>query len=229
MELYIDHLVIITGPTSSGKSTLIRSVASGKLDEDTRKIFPNDINSWPMVPAMKHITDKYVRKMNATPDNPLHGMVLHYDFLRPFKKILNGYQDDNIDFLINNSNRVTVYIIKPDPEALLSQLTRGELDGKTMKRKPAGMTLRKWLTRLFSIIPESTRKSLKKLVFFNRKSSVTDFNQLLYFKYQEQGWVDGWYEKFDAYLSDKAASGKQVVRHYVKPSARNSHSWKVIS
>ncbi len=228
MELYIDHLVIITGPTSSGKSTLIKSLAAGKLDDDTRRIFPEDISSWPSVPAMKYITSEYAKKMNATRENPLPGMVLHYDFLRPFKKILNGYHEDNIDFMINRSNRITVYIIKPEPEVLLSQLTRGELGGKKLDRQPAGVTIRKLITQMFSKIPQNIRKSVKKILLFNRKSSITDFNKLLYFKYQEQGWVDGWYEKFNAYLNEKASSGKQVDRHFVKPSASNDHSWKVI-
>jgi len=229
MELHIDHLVIITGPTSSGKSTLIKSVASGKLDADIGSIFPGEISNLPSVPAMKYITKEYLESLNVTPGKPIPGMVLHYDFLRPYKKMLKSYHEDNIDYLINRANRVTVYILKPDPEALLAQLTRGELNGKELESEPAGMQLRKKLTRSFNMIPIGFRKVLKRLIFFNRKSSVTNFNKLLYFKYQDPEWVEQWYGYFNTYLEEKAKDGKQVDRHYIKPAQGSTPTWKVIS
>jgi hypothetical protein len=183
---------------------------------------------------MKYITREYLESLNAIPGKPLPGMVLHYDFLRPYKKMLKGYHEDNIDFLISRADRVTVCILKPDPEVLLSQLTRGELNGRELEREPAGMQLRKTLTRTFNRIPIGLRKAIKRLVFLNRKSSVTDFNKLLYFKYQDPEWIAQWYDRFQAYLDEKASAGKPVDRHFVKPAAKGSQTkgsqtWEVIA
>ena len=153
---------------------------------------------------------------------------MHYDFMRPFKKILKGYQQDNIDQLINCAGKVTVFIIRPDKEVLLNQLKKGELDDGDVTAGQKHLQMRRMVTRLFHKIPEGPRNKLKKMLFPSKKVSVTDFNKLLFFKYQEDGWVDGWYDKFEAYLKSKGTSGKSISVSYVKPSGDSRRKWILI-
>lgn len=227
-DLYIDHLIIVTGPTSSGKTTLLRAIHSGELDEETKRLLPEDAGQWPNVPSMNTFTRDYIEKLGSSRDNPLKGMVMHYDFMRPFKKILKGYEQDNIDQIINCAGKVTVFIIKPEKEVLLRQLKKGELAGNSVKTGQIDLQMRSFLTRLFHKIPERPRNRLKKLLFSSSKRSVTDFNKILYYKYQEDGWVDGWYRKFETYLESKGATGKSISVNYIKPSAESKQKWVLI-
>lgn len=227
-ELYIDHLIIVTGPTSSGKSTLLRTIQSGELNEEIKSLLPEDVGNWPNVPSMNTFTPGYIEKLGSSKDNPLKGMVMHYDFIRPFKKILKGYEQDNIDQIINRASSVTVFIIKPDKEVLLKQLKKGELEGGSVETAQKDLLIRRFVTRLFHKIPEGVRKKIKKLLFSSRKGSVTDFNKILFYKYQEDGWVDEWYLKFETYLESKNATGKPIDIKYVKPSGESKQKWVLL-
>ncbi len=227
-ELYIDHLIIVTGPTSSGKTTLLKAIHAREVDQETGKLLPDGVHEWPNVPSMNTFTREFVEKLNTRKDKPLKGMVMHYDFMRPFKKILKGYELDNIDQIINCANRVTVLIIKPEREVLLKQLKQGELEGGEVNDDARSLQMRSYVTRLFHKIPAGPRNMLKKLLFPSGRGSVTDFNKILYFKYQEEGWVEGWYRKFENYLANKGAIGKPIDVIYVKPSGDSKQKWTLI-
>lgn len=222
-NVHVDHLLVVTGPTSSGKSTLLDLIESGKIEGEIHSVLPENVTGW-----KQFCHREYDGILDATAENPMKGLILHYDFMRPFKKFLKGYEEDVISTLIDRAGKVTVLIIRPDAEVLLEQLKKGELDGNAMETPPADLGLRRLFTRTFHLIPPGIRNTIKKNLFPNRKIAVTDFNKVLYFKYQEQGWVDNWYRKFDLFLDGKAKAGSDINRHFVQAARDNRKVWKVL-
>ena len=222
-NVHVEHLLVVTGPTSSGKSTLLALIENGSVEGDILSVLPENVFGW-----KQFCHREYDGTLASTKDNPLKGLILHYDFMRPFKKFLKGYEDDVISTLIDRASKVTILIIKTDAGVLLEQLKKGELDGKALETAPANQALRKLFTRTLHIMPSGIRSSIKKKLFPNRKMAVTDFNKVLYFKYQEQGWVDDWYHKFDRFLDDKVLAGADISRHFVQAARDKRKEWKVL-
>ncbi len=222
-DLHIDHLVVVTGPTSSGKSTLQELIAADTINGEMRSLLPKNISGW-----FQLCHRDYDGSLVSSMDKPVKGIVLHYDMMRPFKKFLPGYEEDVITTLIERANKVTVLIIKPEMDVLLDQLKRSELGGNGLKKKPGGLGLRTAMTRAVQFIPPGLRKLIKKKLSPDKKLTVTDFNEVLFFKYQEEGWLDEWFRKLDLYLKEKADAGYIIDHHYVRSSPDDMTQWEVL-
>jgi len=67
-----EHIVVVAGPTGSGKSTLIDELAAGRLAEFERRMGIERLAEWPrMAPA------RALARIGQEPRN----FILHYDFL----------------------------------------------------------------------------------------------------------------------------------------------------
>lgn len=108
----IDHLTVIAGPTSSGKSTLYRQLDSVR---DELGLPPRDST---------YITASAAREL---PAGRHEHVVLHYDLLRPFHGRLHSYERDIATDLISAAARVTFVTIVADPERLCKQLADSEI------------------------------------------------------------------------------------------------------
>jgi 2-polyprenyl-3-methyl-5-hydroxy-6-metoxy-1,4-benzoquinol methylase len=105
----IRHLLVIAGPTSSGKSTLLdrlRSDPSLRSDMglgDTNWTIPTD-NQEPL------------------PTGPIDGLVLHYDLLRPYNRSTKTYcRDPRCDFF-EVADKITVLTLMSPREVLRRRL-----------------------------------------------------------------------------------------------------------
>jgi hypothetical protein len=115
----IDHLTVIAGPTSSGKSTLYQHLDTMRVElglplRDSAYITASDARE---LPAGRH-----------------EHVVLHYDLLRPFDSRMHSYERDIATDLISVAARVTFITIVADPQRLREQLVNSELTGQS---KPA--------------------------------------------------------------------------------------------
>jgi len=214
----IGHLVIITGPTSSGKSTLLATMKEGKLNEELTSLLPDNIASWEEYPCSEF-------DGSVDLEESKEGMVLHYDFMRPFKKLLDNYEVDLASKLMDLAENVTVVVIKPESDVLLKQLQQSEFKGEKVKTGRSGLYLRSLLTKALRVIPSSVRQYLKNQLIPGKKTSITDFNKILYYKYQESGWLESWYGKFEDFLARKKGHGTSVRVFFVKPDKYNKNNW----
>lgn len=114
----IGHLVIVAGPTSSGKSTLASQIAS---DPAFRRQFGMGPEEWPVVQASK------VSELAAVRHDRL---ILHYDFMRPALSGIRAYNRDPVLHLSSVAERVTIITIATPRERLKAQLRSGEIDAK---------------------------------------------------------------------------------------------------
>lgn len=220
-KVSIAHLVIVTGPTSSGKSTLLASIRAGELDEELKARLPAEASLWEEYQCKEY--DGSVKLGESK-----EGLLLHYDFMRPYKKFHHGYEEDLASKLMDLAERVTVFVIKPEREKLIQQLRRGELMGEKIESGRKSLYLRSALTRALHVIPAPVRLFVKNVMIPGRRRSITDFNKILYFKYQETGWLEAWYDKFHGFLKCKKDAGINIHVHYIRPDNQKRNSWVVL-
>jgi 2-polyprenyl-3-methyl-5-hydroxy-6-metoxy-1,4-benzoquinol methylase len=175
----IGTLVVVSGPTSSGKSTFLKKLREGQLPAPVAAQLPAT-GSWPMVGASQLLRGMAEDKP-ALPPEDLAGVVLHYDFLRPYASGIQDFRRDQALDLISCAENIIVVVLKPSRERLLRQLTDSELSGK--KASPR-FTL--------GIRPEKQKKRHKELFRL----------------YGKDGWLAEWYERWENFVR---ASGARVI------------------
>ncbi len=126
----IGHILVVTGPTSSGKSTFqARFLADGNF----RKRFVADEGEWEPVVG-RHRPD--------LPGGRLERVILHYDMLRPLRGSLKTYERDTLLDLMRVAERVTVVTIAADRARLVRQIEESELKGPKWRWARYHMKLR---------------------------------------------------------------------------------------
>lgn len=127
----IGHLVVVAGPTSSGKSTLC-----AKLREDAslRQQFGMNSGKWDLVGSSK------VAKMLPGRRDQL---ILHYDFLRPSRTGMHSFDRDPSLDLLKVAEKVTILTVATPRLQLAEQLRKGEIERKGRKPRERDFDLLK--------------------------------------------------------------------------------------
>ncbi len=112
----ISHLVVVTGPTSSGKSTLVSKLAS---DAALRKRLGLPETDWHAV----HGHDIEL------PRGKVGGVIVHYDLLRPYRRSIRTFARDPRCDLIKVADEVTFITLMPPAGVLQARLAKNELSG----------------------------------------------------------------------------------------------------
>jgi hypothetical protein len=117
----IDHLVVVIGPTSAGKSTLL-----GRLETDAKmhSEFGLEGDSWLFV----H------RDTNDLPRGCLKGVVLHYDLLRPHLRSIRTFDRNPWCDFLRTAEQITIITLMSPGDVLRARLVKGELDHGRYKK-----------------------------------------------------------------------------------------------
>jgi len=113
----IRHLVIVAGPTSAGKSTLIEAMARGRAPELAASLGIKNLEGW-------RIADADAISQIAEPD--LEGLILSYDFLLPYVRGTRSYDGDQVFHLLETGREVSFVTLWTPPERLARQLSGDE-------------------------------------------------------------------------------------------------------
>lgn len=190
----IGTLVIVSGPTSSGKSTFLKRIAEGRLPAELAAELPASSRSWPMTGAARLLHSQHGPNPSLPPHD-LEGAVLHYDFLRPFSTGCQEFPRDQALDLIACADKVVVVVLKPGMERLSRQLHDNEI-----AVKPSSGLLSR-LARKAGLKRKSRHRALAAL-------------------YAQPGWVDGWYARWEAFIR-RAAPDARILevgeQHYATP------------
>ncbi|HGY89838.1 MAG TPA: methyltransferase domain-containing protein [Planctomycetes bacterium] len=125
----IDHLLVVSGPTSAGKKTLMRRLRQNELPELAEKIGVPDGSAWGEPKNASRIFE---------PDTPhRERMLLHHDFLRPYLRSTVTHQRDEANDLFECARRVTFVTVWTPAERLRKQITQAEIEkARAAGKKP---------------------------------------------------------------------------------------------
>jgi hypothetical protein len=119
----IKRLVIVNGPTASGKKTCCRKLVANELPGVAARVGIDDGADW----------GPYVHANRLwKPSEPVRDkMILHYDFLRPYLRSAKTNDRDEAMDVLQAAQHVTFLTIWTPPERLRKQILEGEIQPKT--------------------------------------------------------------------------------------------------
>jgi len=119
----IDHLLVVGGPTSSGKKTIMARFMSNQMPELAKALGTPDATVWGERLNANHL--------DKPDDQPVRSHVmLHYDIMRPFMRSTRVYERDEAMDLLSCAKRITFLTVATPSERLFKQITAAEIDKK---------------------------------------------------------------------------------------------------
>lgn len=112
MQCRVEHLVIVAGPTASGKSTLIREIHERQFPEIGRCLGAKDLHEWPWI---------HTASIAKLTEPALKNLILHYDLLSSGEKVLR------LSDLLEGTRKVSFVTLWTSPARLEHQLIAGKL------------------------------------------------------------------------------------------------------
>ncbi len=154
----IDHLVVIAGPTASGKSTLIEKLRS---DPALRQKFSMQDALWPVCNAGSM----------QLPPGRVESAIFHFDLLRPFGRSLRTIDRDISIELMKTADRVNIFTLIASPETMRQRLLK-EMSEKGKNRRHRNIYdsyrspgfVEQWYEQWFHVCDELTPRPEQKLV-----------------------------------------------------------------
>jgi hypothetical protein len=153
MECRIDHLVVVAGPTASGKSTLISELCKKRFPEIENRLGIENLAEWPRVSAIS--IDQLI-------EPALEGLILHYDFL---------YDGDEALGLLDGVHQVSFITLWTPPERLRSQLITGKL-----RRRGTGNLFELVKSNVFQLLPLTLILRMSKIPLWLLPRSLLRFH-----------------------------------------------------
>ncbi len=225
---HIENLLIVSGPTASGKSTFLDHLRTQTLPGHIVSLLDKDAHTWPQTSG-KIVVRETLTTINGEiiPLDKINGLALHYDILRPLStRTVDYYRDPTLDVL-KCARNITVIILRNDTADLINQLIAGELKEVSVTNHAILLNLKKSVKILSRIIPGGVKRTVRGMPSMeNRLSELnkvprkkdTGYHQRLLKKYKVPGWLDSWYERWESYL---VKNYKNVSIHTVRwPSKR---------
>ena len=116
------HIVVVTGPTSAGKSTTCARLKRNEIPELAARLEMGDGSRWTFVGA---------KGLGTLKEPVVENLLFHYDFLHTYMRNAQVPARDVLLDVLDTAERVTFLTIWTPPEVLLAQLRRGELERHT--------------------------------------------------------------------------------------------------
>ncbi len=123
----IGHLLVVGGPTSAGKKTLMRKLTANQLPELAGRLGTPDASVWGTPLNANHLDE---------PSEPVRShAILHYDIMRPFFRSTRVYARDEAMDLLSCADKVTFVTVLTPSSVLSKQIEVAELSRKKDSRK----------------------------------------------------------------------------------------------
>jgi hypothetical protein len=111
------RIILVAGPSGSGKSAFIQQLQSAALPITLQSRFPLQIGSWAVVEA----NDVLKRGSGGLPKQGPRELILHYDTALMRRFGLRCYDEDPIFALLPREVALIVVSLAPDPTRLAEQ------------------------------------------------------------------------------------------------------------
>ncbi|MBN2406647.1 MAG: methyltransferase domain-containing protein [Elusimicrobia bacterium] len=205
------HLVVVSGPTSSGKTTLIKSMMSNSCPAVSEKLGVGDFSGW------LHLGSS---QLNSVSSVFSQGIILHYDFLRPYGRSAKTHDRDEALDILKNAEKISFLTIYSDPSKLRKQLMNGEI---LRKKKGLKKKAKKIVKVLLDLPGFRLVRKIKAVEYVYSKASKDIPGRLtaILDAYEDPGKVYGWYRAWFDYIGGLKLN---VLHNLVADTRRGSFS-----
>jgi 2-polyprenyl-3-methyl-5-hydroxy-6-metoxy-1,4-benzoquinol methylase len=123
----IGHLLVVGGPTSAGKKTLMRKLTGNELPELAARLGTPDASVWGTPLNANHLDE---------PSEPLRThAILHYDIMRPYFRSTRVHARDEAMDILSCADKVSFVTVLTPASRLRQQIEAAELSRKKDSRK----------------------------------------------------------------------------------------------
>ncbi len=123
----IGHLLVVSGPTSAGKKSLMRALAENRFPQLAERLGTPDGSVWG-----KPLN---AQKIYQPVEPQLDRMVLHHDFMGPFMRSAMVHERDEANDVLETAERITFVTVWTPPEQLVTQISEAEIEPALAKGK----------------------------------------------------------------------------------------------
>ena len=123
----IGHLLVVSGPTSAGKKTIMRSLTGNSFPQLADRLGTPDGSVWG--------TPLNAQKIYQPVEPELERMILHHDFMGPFMRSAMVHERDEANDVLETAERITFVTVWTPPEQLVKQISDAEIDPALAKGK----------------------------------------------------------------------------------------------
>ena len=114
----VDHLVLVGGPTASGKTTLINGLRGGKLPQVEERLGAERLSEWPLTGAIR---------LREVREAHMPRLLFHYDFCRPFMRSARTIDRDEGLSLLKTTDRISILTLWTPAERLEKQIAARDI------------------------------------------------------------------------------------------------------
>jgi hypothetical protein len=187
----IEQLLMVAGPSGSGKSFFMSAIAAGRLASDLRFQLPAEARSWPHADGKSFLACGPATHTRSGALKRQPGLVLHYDIMRPYSYGYGSYEADPALAIMKTSRQIVVVSLLPPVERLVRQFLARETTILERKSKRILRSLRHRLTgRDPTLLKEAQVRLLE--------------------HYQTPGWIEDYYRRWLTYLETLALEHPDV-------------------
>jgi hypothetical protein len=123
----IDHLIVVAGPTASGKSVLLSELRAHRLPELQEQIGVGNLQDWPQITT---------RALIRQTDLELDHIILQYDFLWPYPSSVMEAVEWRALSVLEGARQISVVTLWTPPARLAGQLIDGRFRGPVNRNTP---------------------------------------------------------------------------------------------
>lgn len=134
--MQIEHVLIVSGPSAGGKSTLIDQLSEGRLDTELMRFLPHAVAEWPLVDGNDLLKRDIALEEVLPKETKTKGVIVHYDFVHILRiGYAQDYLNDPIFKIFSYCGQITFCDIRPSPERLLEQFLHRQQEQRSRKGK----------------------------------------------------------------------------------------------
>jgi hypothetical protein len=180
------RLLVVAGPSASGKSRFLSALAKGALPAEVAARLPCGAEAWPQTNGRRIQRGRLPRRTRGR--GPIEGLVLHYDILRPFRTAVSDYATDPALTMLRTAEAVMIIAMVAPNARLADQLAARPPRQRMLD--PLTAVWRRWLGARTSAIYD--------------KASEGERHRELVALYREADFLDSWWRRWGAYVRSAA-------------------------
>jgi hypothetical protein len=204
-RLSIGRLLLVSGPSTAGKTSFIRQLATGTLPRDVRGLLPLGAEHWAQSSAREYMRESRNESEDHGAAKRIPGLIFHYDTMRVHYLGFGDYNRDPALDIIRAADETLIVDLRASTETLEQHFL-----WRAARRKR-----NRWVRKLVHLL-----KRLRRPEFATEQLAHANASNLLDV-YRQTGWLNDWYSRWDAFVHGLRATSRPIQVVFVEPIPRH--------